>query len=409
MLRNSLLLLIFQLTQYAVPLVTLPYLARGLGVHEFGVLALAIALTNYGLLLTDWGFNLTGVQQTASRRGDPGSLRHMFWQIAYARLGLCFLSIVAACLAAQAVAGWHLAAVTLILSLQLVPHAVTPNWLVQGLEHMGDFTFANFCGRILTVPLTIALVNEPQDIGFAVFIQVVASTIIAGLMIRSANRSVALWPPARVDRAEIRNQVRRGWDVFLSQATIPLYAQTTMVVLGALHGPAMAAAFNGPDRIRRAAQTLTWPISAAAHPRISALLPVDKAAGLRLIVRLGLLQAALAAILSIVMVLAAEPIVRIVLGESFAASAPILQVLAALPFLGCLTNVLGVQTLQPLGMARQYSRVVLGSVVLTFLAFVPLCLWLGAWGTAAAMVLTELVVAAGLAIVVMRSPEVSRV
>jgi PST family polysaccharide transporter len=70
--------LILQGTNYLLPLLTVPYLVRVLGVENYGRVAFAYAFIQYFVVLTDYGFNLSATQKVALLRDDAVSLsRHV--------------------------------------------------------------------------------------------------------------------------------------------------------------------------------------------------------------------------------------------------------------------------------------------------------------------------------------------
>ena len=86
--KNIAFLYILQGVAYVVPLVTLPYLSRVLGVEHFGVFGIALGVVSVMTLITDWGFSLTATQQVARHANDPEILRGILWDTYWARLGL---------------------------------------------------------------------------------------------------------------------------------------------------------------------------------------------------------------------------------------------------------------------------------------------------------------------------------
>jgi O-antigen/teichoic acid export membrane protein len=58
-------MIVWQLCNYVIPLLTFPYLTRVLGVGQFGVYALCFAIASYFVLITDWGFVLAAPGQLA--------------------------------------------------------------------------------------------------------------------------------------------------------------------------------------------------------------------------------------------------------------------------------------------------------------------------------------------------------
>ena len=51
-----------QALNYLLPMATVPYLIRVLGATEYGVMAFAVTLTQYLVILNDYGFNLSATR-----------------------------------------------------------------------------------------------------------------------------------------------------------------------------------------------------------------------------------------------------------------------------------------------------------------------------------------------------------
>lgn len=60
-----------QVAGYVFPLITMPYLARIIGVEGFGKIAFASAIMVWIQTIADWGFNLTATRDVAQNREKP--------------------------------------------------------------------------------------------------------------------------------------------------------------------------------------------------------------------------------------------------------------------------------------------------------------------------------------------------
>lgn len=59
------------LVNYAVPLLTVPYLVRTLGPSGWGLVAMAQGLGNYLSLIVEYGFNLSATREVARHHDSP--------------------------------------------------------------------------------------------------------------------------------------------------------------------------------------------------------------------------------------------------------------------------------------------------------------------------------------------------
>ena len=71
-------LTILQIAGYVFPLITLPYLARVLGVSKFGEIAFAASVIVYFQTIVDWGFMFTATRDVARVRNDLHKVSQIF-------------------------------------------------------------------------------------------------------------------------------------------------------------------------------------------------------------------------------------------------------------------------------------------------------------------------------------------
>ncbi|HEN5443820.1 TPA: oligosaccharide flippase family protein, partial [Yersinia enterocolitica] len=92
--RNIFSLLLLQGSNYIIPLLTLPYLTRVLGVEGFGVYSLTLSLAQYFVILIDFGFNLSASKKIAEHQDDPEYISKIFFETLISKSILCLVSIV---------------------------------------------------------------------------------------------------------------------------------------------------------------------------------------------------------------------------------------------------------------------------------------------------------------------------
>ncbi len=390
--RNILTLTAWQGSVYIVPLLTTPYTARVLGVEQFGVMAFGMGVVAYITIVTEWGFSLSATGHVARNAMAPEALRSIFWNTIFAKLLLSVVSV-AILLGAMAMsptlrAIWP---VLLASSLGLFSSVLGVNWFLQGLERMGAFAISSLLGRFLSVPLTFALVHTPRDAAMAAAIQGGTGLISAAVSLYVASQVADLGRPQFNVRGASR-QIIDGWHLFVSMGSISLYTQINLLVVGFIAGPVQVGLFSGAERIRRATQGVTGPISSALYPRINNVVAYDPDRALPLMLRLLAVQGLLTLGLSVVLFLAAPIITPLFLGRAYAGAVPVVQWLAAVPFLVGLSNALGINMMLPLGMKRTFTGILLVSGLINVAMLFPLTARLGALGAAISVVITEVLV-----------------
>ena len=390
--RNLVSMYVWQGVNYAVPLITLPYLARVLEPQTFGVMGFAAATVAYASLVVDWGFSLSATHKVAVERDNPAALARIAWNTfaAKAMLALASFGVLLALIAAVPMLREH-AGLLLVTATGLVGNVMAADWFLQGVERMDRLAAASLVGRFVPIPFIFLLVHSPADVGIAALLQALGGIATGLLSFRLAWRT-GLIRGVPLSAREAIAAIRGGATLFLSVASMSLYSNLNTLLVFAIAGPMEGGLFVGADKLRRAAQALIGPISLVMYPRIANTVSRSSAAGIVLIRRLLLVQGGFALALAIATWITAPLVVRILLGPDFVAATDVLRAFAPALFLVGINNVLGIQTMLPFGFRREFLISILVPGALGLL-YMPVLAWqYGAVGVAAALSTTELLV-----------------
>lgn len=402
-LRNNILSLYWvQLFTYALPLLTLPWLTRVLGLDGFGQLVFSTAINAYFILLTDYGFNFTATRAIALAGDDRSARSAVFWTTLSAKLLLATLGVVVLWLLTR-VSDQLATHATLLLTgyVAVVGSALTPLWYFQGTERLKVFSTITIGVRALSVVALFVFVRKADDLLAAMVITAGVSVVVAAacLLLLARERTLQFVP---VSLGGIRAALLDGWQLFASTTAISLYTTANTVVLGFLAGPAVVGQYGAAERLIGAAQGLVTPLTQSVFPRVSRLMHESRSEAFALLRRLLRLQGVATLALSVLIFASAPYVVALLYGADFAGAVPVLRWLSLLPFLVGLSNVFGINTLLPLGMKRTFSAILVGAGVLHLLVLFALIPMFSATGAAMAVLLTECAVTLVMAAVLWR-------
>src|SRR5262249_27037692 len=131
---NVLSLYAVQGLNYLIPLLMLPYLLRVLTPTSYGTIVLAQSLFGYGIILTEFGFNLTSARDISVARADLIKVAKIYWTTVAAKALLALFSLVAIGVVIVVTpsfrAHWPIFAAS---SLLLAGNLIFPQWYFQGM------------------------------------------------------------------------------------------------------------------------------------------------------------------------------------------------------------------------------------------------------------------------------------
>ncbi|MBM3117231.1 oligosaccharide flippase family protein [Jeongeupia naejangsanensis] len=354
---NIFALYLVQGLNYLVSLVTFPFLARTLGADGFGVQSYAFAVVQYGVLLTDFGFNLSATREVAIARGDTAAIARVFWRTNVAKAMLMCVSCVSLAVAIGTVPEWREHAPVFWLSLLYVVSSVFfPIWYFQGLELMRAASLLTVAGRVVVLGALLLMVRGPDDVAIAVVLQALPA-FVAGAYWWCTGHGAPRPSWVAPTRADIGASLKAGWPLFLSALSTNLYTTSTAVLLGWFASPAQVGYFAAANKLTYTVQGLIGPLVQATYPRIAQLASHDKPAAVALIGKAFRMQGAAGLGLTLVLMLGAPWIVPLLLGKGMLGSVETLIWLAPVVLLGALSYVYGLQSLLPFGDERYYSKV----------------------------------------------------
>lgn len=383
---------LLQGASYILPLLTMPYLFRILGAEFFGLLAFSTATIMYFTLITNYGFNLSATRQVSIFRDNKIKIAEVYSAVMVIKFILMLISFMLLTLFVFSVERFNEYWEVYFISFGIVVGQVFfPVWLFQGMEKMKHITYLNVFSKIFFTVCIFTFVNKPSDYLMVPAFTSMGSVMVGFFSIYLIRKQIGvsfIWPSNEV----MIFQLKEGWYVFFSNIAISLYTISTVFILGLFSNNLAVAYFSSADKIVQACKGLYVPVSRAVYPLISKKIYEDKVSGLKFIQRVTWVVGSGMFFVSIVLFLLAEPIVNLLLGDSYEESIIILKIMAFLPFIITLSNIFGVQTMLNLGYKKAFSYILLGAAVLGLgLAFILVPLYQGV-GTAIMSLVVELFV-----------------
>lgn len=342
---------------YLIPLITVPYLVRVLGLDGFGKYSIILAVIQYLVILTDYGFSLSASRQISLNIGNKKVISQIFCAIICCKIVISLLLF-------------------LILSF-IILHSATykgdfwlffngfgivigasfsPVWLYQGYEKMHWIAVSNFIAKISGLLMIFLFVRNRGDIDLAIMVQSYAGMIAAVFAFFEARRGDFIYfiiPTIQ----DIKKQLKMGWSIFLSTFFVSMYTTSIPLILGFNAGAEAVGIYNSADKLKQALQGIIGPVSQAIYPRSNRLMMGSLAQGVRFVNRVSVILIPGMLLLSVACYCMADYIVSIAFGPEHLSSVDVFKIIVWIPPIVALANMLGIQIMLPLGLNKQFGLV----------------------------------------------------
>jgi PST family polysaccharide transporter len=351
-----------QAANYILPLITLPYLVRVLGVSNFGLIAFSASLIQYFVVLTDYGFNLSATRDVAVSRDNPDRLGEVVSAV-FAVKGI--LMVASALLLAAIVwlvsdyrVHWELYAATFLL---VVGNVFFPVWLYQGLERMPVITTLNVLAKASAVAGIFLFVHSANDVVIAAALQS-AGALLAGVISIFVLPRICPDVKLRIPSAHrLKEVMREGWHIFVSQLSANLVNNSNVLILGMFHGSHMVGQYAIAEKIVKAAISIQIPVCNAIYPRMGALFHESEENALIFLRKTLRYVAPIVVGASLALLFGADIVVHLIVGHPDDEVALLMRIMALLPITVFMDNLYGTQILLNIGRRSEFMRAVLYS------------------------------------------------
>jgi len=325
-----------------LPLATVPYLLRVVGLEAFGWYNLSLALMNFGVAWVDFGFTLTGSRDKSALDANSNAVEcpdsvasskanTLFSSFFFTQLLLLVICLPALFLLVMSIPSWRHHALFFLFSALLLPAQVfMPAWWLQGSRQFALLARWQVLGRLLFAGGVFSLIDSREDQLLLPLLNGGSTFLVASAaffqVIHRHNIKLE-WPGL----ASCWGMLRVNLPVFVGGISSAVYAHSTLIILELFAGVRWVGLVSALEKIMLVFRMAANSLQQVLIPRFSAQ-NLLKSEEIRLYFRKLILPVTLGGVGgSILLWLLGPQILTLVAGQTQPEAQALLQWLGLLP------------------------------------------------------------------------------
>jgi len=389
--KNVVSLTVVQIATYVLPLISVPVVSRIIGPGKYGIINFAAAYVVYFNLLISYSFDFTATRRIAVDPDNEENRNNVFSEVFYTQCILFIIATVAFIVLLNTLPELQGNKTVVIYSFFVcVASLFTQNWLFQAMQDLSKVAMFNIISRILFTVSILIVVRKNEDYIWQPFLIGVIQTIIAIWSFLWAYKKYKI----KLAKLSFIRCFHLLWEekiIFFSLVFVNLYTSTNTVILGLYQKPEQVGYYTAAQRLIIIAQSvLAMPLAQAFYPFVGKAFGESREKGLVVVQKLVPLIVIFLGLASVLMFCLGPIVIRLFYGHKFEEAIPAFEILAIVPLLYSLNNVLGIQIMLNLKMDRSFFIITASAGVLSVVLNMLMIRQWGYIGTTVNWLVTEL-------------------
>lgn len=260
---------ILQALNLLLPLLTIPYLLRVLGVSNFGLVVFAQSFIYYFAILLDYGFDYSATREIAINKKNKNIVTEIFSVVMQIKMLFIVISFLVMSLIINYFdrfnSNINLYYVTFI---YLIGNAMFPVWYFLGHEDMKFVTYINVIAKGIFTICIFIFINKSDDYIYVPLLNGLGY-IIAGtaslLLIHKKYKQTFKFCKLKT----ITKYLKDSTGYFFSRLSVSMFTTSNVFVLGMFVDMITVGYFSVAEKLYNAVRGFYGPVSTTLYPYIS--------------------------------------------------------------------------------------------------------------------------------------------
>ena len=272
--KNYFYSLSYQILLLIVPLITMPYLARTLGIDKQGTFSILYAIISCFVMFGCVGLNLYGQREIAYYKNDREKCNRIFWEIELIRIFTLLISLLVYFafiwfnINVKSIVNVYEPLYFVLFAIEIPSAMLDISWYYQGIENFRLQTVRNFIVKLVGLALILIFIKKPADLWLYI-------VIYTGMNLFG---NLSLWVNklrcdgfSAPDKKRFKVHLKRSVIMFLPQIATTVYAQLDRVMIGGLinDGNLQAGVYDNAEKIVKIALTVVTSIAPVMLSRVA--------------------------------------------------------------------------------------------------------------------------------------------
>lgn len=387
--KNYLYNTFYQILTMITPLITAPYISRVLGSSGVGIYSYTNSIVTYFTLFAALGTASYGQREIAMHRDSKEESSKLFWEIEL--LSVATTLTVTFAWVVWIIVSSEYSAYYGILTLSLVAVAFDISWYFAGFELFKYIVIRNTIVKLTGIVLLFIFVKTRNDV--EIYIGIMASTGLLG------NISMWTYLPKLLGKVDLHTlrplkHFKQTFAYFIPTIATSVYTVLDKTMIGAITKSSdQNGYYEQATKIVRMVESLLFSLNTVMTSRQSYLFAEKRYDEIKNKINksfdflFGIAVAAMFGLQGI-----AANFVPWFFGEGYDAVIPLIYVMAPLPLVICVSNVLGSQYLTPSGQRVRSSKGIIAGAIVNFVLNSLLIPFYASIGATVASVIAEAVI-----------------
>lgn len=384
--KNYIYLLMIQGANFILPLITIPYLVRTLGINKFGIVMVAQSFAILLTIITEFGLDMSATRQVALIKNDKRKVSQYFFDVFFLKMFLVIVAFIILAFFIFYVDKFSREYLVYFFSFGMVfGQALFPAFFFRGIEEMRIITIINVLAKVIFTISVFIIIKTPGDYYYVPILNGLGFILSGCLGFILSLKYVSFMKPIFNEAISI---AKESFSLFLSNLAVSFYTKINTLIVGIFISDSVAGVYSSMEKLVVATKSIYIPLYQALFPNI---VVKDKITIVSIINKMKYYMGALGAIISFLIFLFAVDILNLIYNDEMITSYYVIfQILGLIGFLSSL-NMLFVSLFFPAVKAfNQRLKILSMGGIFNIILVITLVQYYSIYGVAISATISEL-------------------